>query len=159
IEQISKILIPIPNRDVDDETRSLRHDDRRGKTTGDEGRTDAGREHSVPVAQRLLLEWSSEFPIVVLLITAPCVVDKQIESSLLTLHARKQLFDIGVNCMITTHSETAAAARRNHFGGFFNRAWQIFSSRFAPDAAPRHVDGRAHVAQCESDAAARAAAG
>ena len=94
-----------------------------------------------------------------LLITAPRVVDQQVKSSLLTLHAHEQQFDIGVNRMITTHGNACAAARRDSFSGFFNRTGQIFGSRFAPDAAPSHVNGGARLGECERDAASRAATG
>jgi hypothetical protein len=50
------------------------------------------------VAQRLLVEPSAEFPMVMMLATAPRIVKQQINSSLLALHAFEQLFDIGINC-------------------------------------------------------------
>jgi hypothetical protein len=111
------------------------------------------------MAQGLLMERGAEFPVIVMLITAPGVVHKHIESSLLVLHAFEQRFYIGINRMIAADGNACAASRPYDLGGLFDCAGQILSSRSTSYAAARDVNGRACGTERGRDSASGAAAG
>src|SRR5262249_6282979 len=97
IKHINEELVTIPRGYVDDQSLFLRQHHRCGKPTGNQSSTHAGREHPVPVPQRLFVERSAERAEVMVFISAPGVVHQQVESSLLALYAREYGFHVGIN--------------------------------------------------------------
>jgi hypothetical protein len=95
------------------------------------------------------------------LVTAPGVVDEDVEPSLLSADAREQSFHLSVIEVVAADRHADSAARADLVSGLFDHAGPVERRRFPANAAAGDVHGRALLAEddCNSPAAAAARAG
>ena len=117
-----------------------------------------GLEHAGPVSERLLPEGGDKAREIVLFVTAPDVVDQNVEAALLLRDAGEQGFDLGVRGVVAADADPVPAPLRDRIRGFPNRAGKPFGGAARVTAACE-VDGRARFPESQSDALADAATG
>src|SRR5262249_60406100 len=105
----------------------------------DQRRPHAGGKHPVPAMWRLLPKMRVEFAVIPL-VTAPGVVDQQIELALLLSHAGEEILHIRIELVVAADSDAETPARRHSLGRLVNRAGQVFRSRRAAHTPPGDVD-------------------
>jgi len=83
----------------------------------------------------------------ILLIAAPCIVDQQIQPTLLLIfHTRKERLYLSVHGVIAAHSDAMATQRRDSFCSLLYAALHIFRSA-APQAAACDINRGSRLAQ------------
>lgn len=83
VEQVAEVLVSVPGRCVNDQAAAVGKHQWDGPSGGHEVRPHPGLEHAGPVPERLLPEGGDKASQVVLFITAPDVVDQNVEAALL----------------------------------------------------------------------------
>ena len=122
-------------------------------------RAEARREHAIPLMERLLPErHERKRAAIAVLVTAPHVVDEDIEPPMIRADPAKERLDVRIIGVVAPDGDAATAAVRHVAGGLVDRARHIVRGRCAVDASTAEIHGRAGGAQLEGDAASRAAA-
>src|SRR5262245_3083283 len=122
-------------------------------------RADPGREHTIPLLERLLPKrHDRERTALAVFVAAPHIVDQDVEPSLILPNAVEQRFDLCVDRVVATNGDAAAAAAGDLLGSLVNRARHVVGGRPAADASARHISGSAGGAKLQGNTAARTAA-
>jgi hypothetical protein len=122
-------------------------------------RPHAGGEHSVPPVHRLRPEGIEKTDRLDSLVTAPRIVDQEVDPSLLAPYLFEDRLDFGVHGGVRADRDPDAAPLGYQFGRTLDgQLGKIRSGRRAADAAPGHVHGGTRLAECERDAASSASA-